>query len=106
MPAKPAGPMRLIQIGCARAVKHQPRPEPIKRDARWLIGGAIGLARHYAKIERCGEDVKEFRLAICNACPDYDRERRRCRLCGCSMNAKAGDARAQCPKGRWGPVTP
>lgn len=41
----------------------------------------------------------DFRMKICNTCPDYAAPR--CKLCGCFMVAKTKIPQARCPAGKW-----
>ncbi len=41
----------------------------------------------------------DFRMKICNTCPDYAAPR--CKLCGCFMVAKTKIPQAKCPAGKW-----
>lgn len=49
-------------------------------------------------------EVQAERIAICEACPSFDSNSRRCRECGCFMDAKktiGGDGKALCPLHKW-----
>ena len=41
----------------------------------------------------------DFRMKICNTCPNYAAPR--CKLCGCFMIAKTKIPQAKCPAGKW-----
>ena len=41
----------------------------------------------------------DYRMKICNTCPDYAAPR--CKLCGCFMVAKTKIPQARCPAGKW-----
>lgn len=85
------------------------RPQaPIPRDAKWLMGGVIGIARHAFRIERVPDEVRDARLSLCVVCPDFRPKGSKdgiptgsCRLCGCGVRAKASDAKSRCPAGKW-----
>lgn len=50
------------------------------------------------------EDIKELakkRLAICEQCPRYNLERKKCLECGCKMPTKVLIPITKCPKGFW-----
>lgn len=60
-----------------------------------------------------GEAEKQRRLSICQACPKFDSDSRKCTVCGCFMDVKAGLKThlevetmsyeiTHCPEGRWG----
>lgn len=52
-------------------------------------------------IGRVSEEVKEHRLAICQACPYLFKISKQCRKCGCFMPAKASLPNASCPIDKW-----
>lgn len=71
------------------------------------LAGAVGrLVRTAAKGEALlvPADVLAERRRICGECPQFDRQRGRCRLCGCG-GAKLHLATEICPDKppRWGP---
>lgn len=39
---------------------------------------------------RVSKEVAEFRYAICQTCKYFDKERTRCKLCGCRMSGVLG----------------
>jgi hypothetical protein len=43
----------------------------------------------------------ERRLAICKACPHFQAEAIRCKICGCLMGLKSKQKSAKCPQGKW-----
>jgi hypothetical protein len=43
----------------------------------------------------------EARLAICNTCPWFAKNLKRCRKCGCFMRLKTTLVQAKCPEGHW-----
>jgi hypothetical protein len=56
-------------------------------------------------MERVIPIIKEKRMAICKACPEYIRFTHQCKKCGCLMDAKTKLADATCPLGKWGKVS-
>lgn len=65
--------------------------------------------------EHVDSDEKKRRLTICESCPFFDHESRRCKKCKCYMDAKTGSktnfnpkkARNEithCPAGFWGDI--
>ena len=76
----------------------EPNGEPQVRDAKpW------DLLMPWEKVVT--DEVKQARLKTCEGCPAFDQQLRRCNLCGCFMDLKAGLARSTCPAGNWGPDT-
>ena len=47
------------------------------------------------------EEVKLFRLSICEDCTDFNKSFKTCKQCGCYMPAKAMFAVSSCPVKRW-----
>ena len=47
------------------------------------------------------EEVKLFRLSICNSCDNLNKTINTCKLCGCYMPAKAILANSECPDKKW-----
>lgn len=45
--------------------------------------------------------ISEKRLEICNTCEEFDKTFRKCRKCGCFMDAKTLFMDAECPLGKW-----
>jgi hypothetical protein len=43
------------------------------------------------------------RMDICRGCPFFDSKLKRCRKCGCFMEAKTKIPGQKCPEGKWGP---
>lgn len=72
------------------------------------------LADKLLSVREHGSEVKtKTRLAICNGCPNYDKEEKRCKVCTCFMEVKAKleynrnpfefrIEKTHCPEGRWG----
>ncbi len=46
-------------------------------------------------------DVKESRLRICRACPEFAKTTATCKVCGCFMKIKTTLKTANCPKDKW-----
>jgi hypothetical protein len=47
-------------------------------------------------------EISEKRLDHCRKCDEYDNILRRCRKCGCFMDAKTLFPDAECPLEKWG----
>jgi len=94
----------------ARMVQKRPSggeyPSPAVQAAN-LAGAVVRAVRSAArgKPVLVPGAVYQERLAICRQCPEYDRERSRCRQCGCTT-AKLTLAAERCPlePPRWGAV--
>lgn len=101
MPPSTRRPVCVMPIGQARRIKPDPNANPVPeaRGLGWLGKGIVGLARHYAKIDRVPDEVRDTRLAICRSCPQFTPkgDSGTCKLCGCGMSAKCSDAKARCP---------
>jgi len=52
---------------------------------------------------QASEEEVQKRKAICEACPLYDLEQKRCTVCGCGQG-KLALASSECPKGFWSKV--
>lgn len=50
---------------------------------------------------RSDRDLIESRLAICNACPAFNKNLAKCKKCGCFMKLKSTLRQASCPIGKW-----
>jgi hypothetical protein len=58
------------------------------RSARRFVASGLRLAP---------KSIRQARLTICQACPKYDQQQRRCTVCGCVNSAKVWVAADQCP---------
>lgn len=47
------------------------------------------------------KETFEKRLAICNECDKYDKEKKKCNECGCFMEYKATLRTVSCPLRKW-----
>jgi hypothetical protein len=48
------------------------------------------------------EDIYNERMNICNSCPFFIKESKRCTKCGCFMEAKTRLKKTYCPINKWG----
>ena len=48
------------------------------------------------------EAMAARRMKICRECPDWDAKFRRCKACGCFLQAKVRVPQSRCPRGKWG----
>jgi hypothetical protein len=46
-------------------------------------------------------DIENFRLNICNSCPNLIQVTKQCKKCGCFMSLKAKIEASICPIGNW-----
>lgn len=53
------------------------------------------------KQPRTEEELQEYRMSICRACPFLIAKGERCSKCGCFMSLKTTLKRAKCPIGNW-----
>ena len=66
---------------------------------------AVAATQHVAAgMPMASEEQKIARLTICRACDFF--ENGGCRLCGCSMDIKAGWKEQSCPIGKWLAISP
>ena len=50
---------------------------------------------------RSPEELAQYRLEICKACPAYRPKTNTCKKCGCFMKLKTQLQNAKCPIGKW-----
>ncbi|MEK9985830.1 MAG: hypothetical protein VW879_13915 [Opitutae bacterium] len=53
---------------------------------------------------KVSKEIREERYAICQQCPHFIEDSKRCSQCGCFMEAKTwigGDPDQLCPKAKW-----
>jgi hypothetical protein len=69
--------------------------------AKNLLETAKEVAKHKKRTGRtlAPTKVQEERMAICNACNYYVKNR--CKKCGCNLSAKVTLAGAKCPLKKW-----
>lgn len=76
-----------------------PRPSVAKMAKGLVKAGAQAIA--HGRVEK---EVREERMDTCRACPLYDAKNKRCRDCGCFMEAKSwigGNPALLCPQNKW-----
>lgn len=56
-------------------------------------------------IENVDDETFKYRYDMCKACPSLIKATRQCKKCGCFMHQKAKLPHANCPLGKWGPIT-
>lgn len=67
------------------------------KDSRAIIGGV--LANEGMLVF---EDMYNYRMKVCQGCPFFIQESKRCSQCGCFMEKKAMFKKTKCPIGKWG----
>lgn len=50
---------------------------------------------------RATQETIDARMSICNECPFFRSNMKRCDKCGCFMKLKTTLDRARCPIGKW-----
>jgi len=94
----------------------------LPEDREWILNGKAGptpsqmpsvgkMAKGFMKTAgqalangKVTREVRDERYATCEACPMFNPESKRCRECGCFMQAKtwiAGDKKMLCPLDKW-----
>jgi hypothetical protein len=53
------------------------------------------------KQPRSHEELINYRMSICEACPAFNKRLRKCTKCGCFMKLKTTLQQAKCPIGKW-----
>jgi hypothetical protein len=53
------------------------------------------------KQPRSDQELIEYRLNICNSCPAFRKNTKRCSKCGCFMKLKSTLKQASCPLHKW-----
>jgi hypothetical protein len=66
--------------------------------ARGLSGAIVAAARNPARVP---SDEQARRLAICDACEFFLRDKNRCAKCGCRLNWKSRLEAWHCPIQKW-----
>ena len=89
------------------AAQSYPSPLELAGNVAGAIGRAVSAVMHGQPVLVTPE-AKAARLAICEACPEFDPAQRRCRAagCGCFVDVKSGFATEACPIGKWPAVSP
>lgn len=64
-----------------------------------FLGSAFSVASTGFKLSPAL--LKAQRIEVCRSCLDFEPGKRRCRVCGCDVEAKAAFKALSCPKGIW-----
>jgi len=88
--------------GTRETVTFTAADEPVIVPMPGLMAQAVSLARAATGVLKVvAPEVAAARLAACDGCDLLDRERMRCRSCGCFVKAKAQMSGERCPVGKW-----
>lgn len=82
----------------------QKAPEPKAPSMGKMAAGLMKTAGQAFKHGRVSKEVREERYDTCKACPLFDEKSKRCKDCGCFMEAKTwvgGDPDMLCPQKKW-----
>ncbi len=113
----PAYGPKINQISCGGsgnpqvdfpAKKPSVKPEfpPIGEQAKGLVTSLFQYAK--SGFKNVTDEEYQKRITICEACPFYELQSGRCKLCGCVQSVKARMSSSQCPDkpSRWLKVDP
>ena len=76
----------------------------IKVGAGKMARGLLRTAGQAIRHGKVSAEIREERYDTCKACPFFDAESKRCKDCGCFMEAKTwvgGDPKMLCPQKKW-----
>ena len=76
----------------------------IKASTGKMLSGITSGIRQVITSGKVSEEIREERYAVCQACPHFIEESKRCSECGCFMELKtwiAGNPDNLCPKKKW-----
>ena len=86
----------------AHCGKYPPDPRCM---ARQLAKTSVEVVKHGARTGHftVSKEEQKRRMEICHVCEYFDKERNRCKLCGCYLRAKMrlSSDKNLCPDGRW-----
>ncbi|MAH29348.1 MAG: hypothetical protein CL959_01530 [Euryarchaeota archaeon] len=88
-----------------KALHKKPVESPSVKASLGQMAGSLGrVAMQGIRNGRVSAEVREERYAICNHCPAFRKQDKRCSECGCFMEAKTwvgGDPDQLCPLQKW-----
>ena len=61
----------------------------------------VSTTKHALSGFKKSEDMSQERMKICESCPFYVADQKRCARCGCYMPIKSAWKTAKCPEGKW-----
>ena len=75
------------------------KPYPSKKQQlKNLVKTASQVARDPRLVSK---EEGDRRRKICNTCEYFDKDRNRCKKCGCALKAKIAFKSARCPLNKW-----
>ena len=78
---------------------------PVTRpSAGKMAKGLLKTAGQAIRNGKVSQEIREERYDMCKSCPFFDAESKRCKDCGCFMEAKTwvgGDPDTLCPQKKW-----
>lgn len=83
-----------------QAINNEPKMPSLWQQAKNLTKSVVEHAKTGG--QNVTPEEKQARLDLCNNCEFYDKEKSRCKKCGCFMLVKTGWSSASCPIGLWG----
>ena len=106
--AYPSGPVSAwpkerhasLMLKLNKVAPEQRRSPSIGKMAKGLLKTAGQAVRH----GKVSAEIREERYNTCKACPFFDAESKRCKDCGCFMEAKTwvgGNPDILCPQQKW-----
>jgi hypothetical protein len=72
---------------------------PIHQQARNLWRDIKAFVRSGGKL--APKPLRTARLSVCESCEKWDKQQRRCTVCGCKGDAKVYSLVAKCPLDKW-----
>lgn len=78
--------------------------EKVMPGLRQMAGGLLKTGKQAIIHGKVDSSVREERYATCRTCPAFNPKSKRCKECGCFMEAKTwvgGDPKKLCPLQKW-----
>ena len=98
-----AWPKERNVAGKSLGEEHKPNSDA-KASMKKIAKGLLKTAGQAIKNGRVTKEIREERYDTCKACPYFDAKSKRCKDCGCFMEAKTwvgGAPDALCPQKKW-----
>ncbi len=87
-----------------RTHKNGPTIQQAKPDITKMAGGLLKTGLQAVQYGRVSPTIRAERMTTCKACPAFDHDSKRCKQCGCFMEAKTwvgGNPDTLCPLKKW-----
>ena len=106
----PTGPVsawpkeRHDKLMASTSSKAKSAPVKAGPGIRRMASGLVRTAGQAVRHGKVSSEVREERYDTCKKCPFFDAESKRCKDCGCFMEAKTwvgGDPDLLCPQNKW-----